>query len=54
MINVCITLLSSVDNYLPDGLWEFFELGLIFLCLYGLIFALLLTSKENNYFQKQR
>ena len=40
--------------YDPEIPVDIFELGLIFLCLYGLIFALLLTSKENNYYQRQR
>ena len=43
-----------LNNFLPDGMVELFELSIVFFSLYGLIIVLLMTSKENSFFQKQR
>ena len=43
-----------LDNFFQNGFLDALELGLVFFGLCGLIIALLLTSQENNYFQKQR
>jgi len=49
-----ITLISYLNNFFPELVFELFKLSIIFFILYSLIIVLLITSENNNLYQKQR
>ena len=46
--------LSNLKNLLPEELIQTFEIMIIFIFLYGIIFLLLTTSEKRKFFQKQK
>jgi len=49
-----ITLISYLNKFFPEIVFELLKLSIIFLILYSLIIVLLITSENNNLYQKQR
>ncbi len=44
----------NFKNLLPEELIQTFELMIIFISLYGIIYLLLTTSENKKFFQKQK